>query len=67
MKAMSDVKDQEVNQQQLSLIDFCERLPSHQPTTTTQTTIIQFPARRVSKSRKKALERVIDHANKLNW
>jgi hypothetical protein len=65
MKAMSDVMDKKTNERQLSLIDFFESLPAQQQKN--QTTIIQFPIKRVSKSRKKAIERVIDYANKLNW
>lgn len=62
---MSDVMDKKTNERQLSLIDFCESLPSQQKKK--QTTIIQFPTKHASKSRKKAIERVIDYANKLNW
>lgn len=65
-KTMSDIKDQKTTPRQLSIIDFCNNLPLPNQQTS-QFKIIQFPERQVSKSRKKALERVIEHAKSLNW
>ncbi len=62
---MSNIKDQKTDQRQLSIIDFCDSLVHQQQAT--QPTIIQSPKRRVSRSRQKALKRVIDHAKGLNW
>lgn len=62
---MSNIKDQKTNNRQLSIIDFIESLSNIQQPT--QSKIIQFPVRLVSKSREKALERVISYAKSLNW
>ncbi|MBU0946238.1 MAG: hypothetical protein KJ804_22330 [Proteobacteria bacterium] len=62
---MSNIKDKKTDQRQLTIIDFFDSLPGQQQTA--KSSIIQFPVKQVSKSRKKALDRVIDYANSLNW
>jgi len=65
MKVMSNIKKQKTDQHQLTIEDFLNNLPIQQQTI--KSPIIQFPVTRVSKNRKKALERVINYANSLNW